>query len=270
MKKTISSEELSVLIRIEAWRMAFKAKASHMGGNFSMADILAVLYHDVLRYQSNNPSWEKRDRVVLSKGHCCAVLYACLAECGFFKKELLSDYGMDGSVLSCHVSKKVPGVELSSGSLGHGAPVAVGMALSALLQGKNYRVFAICGDGELNEGSIWEMIMFAGHHKIHNYTLIVDANKMQAMGDTKDIIDLEPISDKFRDFGWFVVDVNGHDHDQLRTAFFSDSKGKPKVIIAHTIKGHGVSFMENSLWWHYQVPYDHFYLDALKELEAKK
>ncbi len=266
----ISSEELSRRIRRDAWIMAYKAKASHMGGNFSMADIVAVLYHDIANYDCSNPKWEDRDRIVLSKGHCCAVLYACLAECGFFDKQLLDEFGSDNSIFSCHISKKVPGVELSSGSLGHGAPMAAGMAYSALLNNKKYNVYAICGDGELNEGSIWEMAMFAGQKKLNNFTVIIDANKIQAMGNTKDIIDLESISEKFKLFKWFAIDVNGHDHNDLRHAFLCEHEGKPKVIVAHTIKGHGVSFMENSLWWHYQIPFDHYYQDALVELGERK
>ena len=237
-----------------------------MGGNFSMADAITGLYHDIAKFNPKNPEDENRDRIVLSKGHCCAVLYALLAEYGFFSEEELDHFGENGSMLSCHVSCKVPGVELSSGSLGHGAAVAGGIALIGKLQNKKYHVYTICGDGECNEGSIWEMVMFAGQHKLDNFTVIIDANKMQAMGDTKDILDLEPISEKWRSFGWHAIDVDGHNHDALRAAFREDSRGKPKVIVSHTIKGHGVSFMENSLWWHYQVPFGEYYTRAIKEL----
>lgn len=262
----MTSEELAIKVKLKAWNMAYKAKASHMGGNFSMADAISVLYHDVANFDPKNPEDENRDRIVLSKGHCCAVLYALLAEYGFFSEEELDHFGENGSMLSCHVSCKVPGVELSSGSLGHGAAVAGGMALIGKLQNKNYHVYTICGDGECNEGSIWEMVMFAGQHKLDNFTVIIDANKMQAMGDTKDIIDLEPISEKWRSFGWHAIDVDGHNHDVLRGAFREDSRGKPKVIVSHTIKGHGVSFMENSLWWHYQIPFGEYYTRAIEEL----
>lgn len=262
----MTSEELSVKIRLKAWDMAYKAMASHMGGNFSVADAIAVLYHDIAQINPQNPEDENRDRIVLSKGHCCAVLYAMLAECGFFSAEELEHFGENGSMLSCHVSCKVPGVELSSGSLGHGAAVAGGMALNGKLRKKKYHVYAICGDGECNEGSMWEMIMFAGQNKLDNFTVIVDANQMQAMGNTKDIMDLEPMSEKWCSFGWHAIDVDGHDHDALRAAFKEDSEGKPKVIISHTIKGHGVSFMENSLWWHYQIPFGDYYQQAIDEL----
>lgn len=247
--------------------MAYKAKASHIGGSFSVADIIAVLYSDIAHIDPSNPQKDDRDRIILSKGHCCSVLYACLAEMGFFPKSELDSFGMNGSRLSCHISCKVPGVELSSGSLGHGAPVAAGIALAGKLRAKPYRVYTICGDGELNEGSIWEMAMFAAHNKLDNFTVIIDANGMQAMGFTKEIIDMSPLSGKFGAFGWHVADIDGHNHDELRRAFNEDSCGKPKAIIAHTVKGHGVSFMENSLWWHYQVPFSHYYQEAIDELE---
>lgn len=262
----MTSEELSVQIRLDAWEMAYKAKASHMGGNFSIADAVAVLYHDIANVDPKNPDKPDRDRIILSKGHCCAVLYACLAECGFFPKDELMTFGQNGSRLSCHISYKVPGVELSSGSLGHGAPVAAGMALHAKLHGDKYKVYALCGDGECDEGSIWEMIEFAGQNKLDNFTVLIDANQMQAMGDTKDIINLEPLSEKLNSFGWHAIDVDGHNHDALRAAFREDPEGKPKAIISHTIKGHGASFMEHSLWWHYQIPFDHYYQEAIDEL----
>ena len=264
----MTSEELAVKIKLKAWDMAYKAKASHMGGNFSVADVIAVLYHDILKFDSKNPSDENRDRVILSKGHCCAVMYAVLAECGFFPEEELKTFGENGSLLSCHISCKVPGVELSSGSLGHGAAVASGMALSGKLKHQDYHVYAICGDGECNEGSIWEMVMFAGQQRLDNFTVIIDANKMQAMGDTKDIINLESMSEKWKLFGWHAIDVDGHDHEQLRNAFKENQEGKPKVIVSHTIKGHGVSFLENSLWWHYQIPFGDYYEKAIKELKG--
>lgn len=267
--KKMKSEELSVRIKLKAWNMAYKAKASHMGGNFSVADAISVLYNDVLKIDPKNPDAPDRDRVVLSKGHCCAVLYALLADKGFFPEKQLEHFGEDGYMLSCHISNKVPGVELSSGSLGHGAAVAAGMALNAKLQNKDYHVYAICGDGECNEGSIWEMVMFAGQHQLDNFTVIIDANKMQAMGYTNNIIDLQPMSEKWRLFDWTAIDVDGHNHDELRRAFAASHDGKPKVIVSNTIKGHGVSFMESSLWWHYQVPFGDYYLKAIEELNVE-
>lgn len=266
----MTSKELSKRIRLKAWDMAYKAKSSHMGGNFSEADIIAVLYNDILKYDPQNPDDENRDRVVLSKGHCCAVLYAALAECCFFPESSLDTFGENESLFSCHVSYKVPGVELSSGSLGHGAAVAAGMALNGKLTKKDYHVYAIVGDGECDEGSIWEMVMFAGQQKLDNFTVIIDLNGMQAMGDTKDIIDHGQMSEKWRLFGWHAIDVDGHNHEELKAAFEADSKGKPKVIVAHTVKGHGVSFMENSLWWHYQIPFGDYYPKAINELMEEK
>lgn len=265
----MTSEELSIRLRLKVWDMAYKAKASHMGGNFSMADIISVLYHDVVNVNPQNPKDENRDRVILSKGHCCAIIYAVLAEYGFFSEAELEHFGENGSVFTCHVSKRVPGIEFSSGSLGHGVAVAAGIALNGKLQGRNYRAYAICGDGECDEGSVWEMAMFAGQHKLDNFTVIIDANKIQAMGDTKDIIDLQPLKEKWKLFGWTALDIDGHDHDELRKAFNAPHDGKPKVIIANTIKGHGVSFMENNLWWHYQVPFGDYYLKAIEELNAE-
>lgn len=262
----MNSEQLALQIKLDAWQMAYKAKASHMGGNFSVADVIAVLYSDVLNIDPKNPYTNDRDRVVLSKGHCCAVMYATLAELGFFPRKELLTFGANDSLLSCHISYKVPGVELSSGSLGHGAAVAAGMALNGKIKNLPYHVYAICGDGEMDEGSIWEMIMFAGQHRLDNFTIVVDCNQIQAMGNTKDIIDLRLLSDKLILFGWNTIDVNGHDHDELREAFRADSNGKPKAIISHTVKGHGVSFMEHSLWWHYQIPFSHYYQEAIDEL----
>lgn len=263
-----SSEEFAKHLRIKALDMAYKAKSSHMGGLLSEADIIAVLYHDILKYNSADPTDDSRDRFILSKGHCCAVLYSALADCGFFPVNELDHFGENGSIFPCHVSHKVPGVELSSGSLGHGCAVAAGIALNGKIRNKYYHVYTLMGDGECNEGSVWEMIMFAGHHKLDNLTIIIDANKMQAMGNTKDIIELEPFSEKLRDFKWMSLDVDGHNHDELKKAFKESNDGMPKAIIAHTIKGKGISFMENELWWHYQVPYGDYYLNGKKELEG--
>lgn len=263
----MNSEQLANRIRLKAWDMAYHAKASHMGGNFSVADVLAVLYHDIANIFPDDPMNENRDRIVLSKGHCCAVMYALLAECGFIDKGMLDGFGKNGSPLSCHISCKIPGVELSSGSLGHGAAVAAGMALNGKLKGRNYKVYAICGDGECNEGSIWEMAMFAGQNRLDNFTVIIDANKMQAMGGTKEIMDLEPLAEKWVSFGWCAIEINGHDHNEIREACMKNPAGKPKAIIAHTVKGHGISFMENSLWWHYQVPFGEYYKKGVAELE---
>ncbi len=269
---SMDSIMLSNRIRIHALDMVHAAHASHIGGMLSCADIIAVLYADVAHYDCNNPKWDRRDRVILSKGHSGAVIYAALAECNFFPIEKLKEYGQNGSQLSCHLSHRgVPGVEISTGSLGNGVCVACGMALSLKVQRKAARVFAIIGDGECNEGSVWEMAMLAAQKRLDNFTVIVDRNHMQALGFCKDIIDMEPLSDKWKSFGWSVTVVeNGHDHDQLRSAFHFESDGTPKVIIANTVKGHGVSFMENNIRWHYSDPKGDEYNEALKELREYK
>lgn len=264
----MNSTELAWNIRRHAIEMVHSAHASHIGGVLSCADILAVLYADIARYNAKNPRWEERDRIILSKGHNGVGLYAVLAECGFFSVEDLTEYGKNGSKFSCHVShKEVPGVEISTGSLGQGVCVACGMALNGKIKNKEYRVFAIVGDGECNEGSVWEMAMFAAQYKLENFTVIVDCNGMQAMGNCREIIDMEPLTEKWKSFGWETIEVfNGNDHEQLKAAFLAEHNQKPKVILARTIKGKGVSFMENQLLWHYRDPQGEEYKQAIKEL----
>lgn len=265
----LRSEELAKKIRKHSVDMVHSAKASHIGGALSCADILAVLYADVLSYKADNPNWEERDRFILSKGHNGMALYATLAECGFFPVDELKKYGVNGSNFSCHVSHKgVPGVELSTGSLGHGAGVACGMALDAKIKGKEYGVYTLVGDGECDEGSIWEIALFASQYKLDNFTIIVDRNHMQAMGKCCDVMCTEPFKEKWQSFGWYVVEVqDGNNHSQLRKAFTQHCTGKPRVIICNTIKGKGVSFMENALLWHYRDPQGEFYEEAIRELE---
>ncbi len=263
------SEELARKIRIHSIEMVHKAHASHIGGALSVADAIAVLYADVAKYNPKDPKWEGRDRIILSKGHNGVAIYSALAECGFFPVEELEKYGENGSPFSCHVShKEVPGVEISTGSLGHGVCVACGMALDAKLKGRTNRVYAFVGDGECNEGSVWETAMLAAHHKLDNFTVIVDRNNMQAMGDCKDIINMNPFGEKWKAFGWHVCEVqDGNNHEMLKHAYDESSYGKPKVIIANTIKGKGVSFMENNILWHYRDPQGDFFEQAIKELQ---
>lgn len=270
--RRMNSIELAWKIRRHAIDMVYSAHASHIACILSCADILAILYNDVARINPKQPTAENRDRVILSKGHAGVAIYAVLAECNFFDVEKLMEYGKDGSAFSCHVShKNIPGVELSTGSLGHGIGVACGMALNAKLRNKLYHVYAIVGDGECNEGSVWEAAMLAAQHKLYNFTVIIDCNGMQAMGWCRDIINLEPLSEKWQAFGWKVLDIkDGNDHVALKQAFNLPHDGKPKVIIAHTIKGKGVSFMENDILWHYRDPRDENYEKALAELEAKR
>ena len=251
--------------------MISHAHASHLGGVLSCADIVAVLYGEVANLNPSNPKDPNRDRIVLSKGHNGVAVYVTLAELGFFEKKLLETYGDNGGIFSCHIShKNVPGVELSTGSLGQGVCVACGMAVAAKRQNKSHKVYAIVGDGECNEGSVWEMAMLAAQQKLDNFTVIIDRNYQQAMGRIEEVIDTEPFAEKWRTFGWHVVDVpDGNNHELLRKAFAESSQGKPKVIIARTVKGKGVSFMEDNLLWHYRDPQGECFENALKEVEEK-
>ena len=266
-----SSEELARRIRLHALRMTSSGGSSHIGAIFSMADIVAVLYGYALHVDPARPDWPDRDRFILSKGHAGAGVYAALAERGFFPVEWLSRHYQNGSDLSGHVSHKgIPGVELSTGSLGHGLPVATGMALAAKLDGRAHRVVALLSDGECDEGSNWEAILFAAHHQLDNLVVIVDYNKIQSLGPVSETLALEPFADKWRAFGWSVVEVDGHDHPALRAAWdgLPATPGRPTCILAHTVKGKGVSFMEHAVLWHYRTARGHELDAALAELEG--
>ena len=269
MLSDIKTQELARKVRIHAVKMVNKGGSSHIGSVLSIVDILAALYGRVMQYRSNEPKWVNRDRFILSKGHAGAGVYAVLAECGFFNIAELDKHYQDGSIFSGHVSHKgVPGVELSTGSLGHGLPVASGMALAAKIDKKSHKIFVVMSDGELDEGSNWEAFMFASHHELNNLTAIIDRNKLQSMKTTEETLSLEPLRDKLIAFGWNVIEVDGHNHDELFSAIDSDTK-KPKVIIANTIKGKGVSFMENEIAWHYRTPSGELFDQAMKELGEK-
>ena len=252
--------------------MVYKANASHIGTCLSMADILAVLYGETLNVDPAFPSWPERDRLIISKGHGAAILYAILAEKGFFPIDWLDSYCLEGSPLLGHVSHKVPGVELSTGSLGHGLPVACGMALAAKSDSEKHRIFVVLSDGELDEGSNWESIMFASHHKLDNLVAIVDCNKLQGFGYTKDVLDLDSLSDKWESFGWAVKKIDGHNHQQIKDSLkkIPLKQTVPTVILADTVKGKGVSFMENRLEWHYKSPNEVQLRQALLELGEGK
>ncbi|MBC9034085.1 transketolase [Sphingomonas sp. JC676] len=243
-------------IRRLSLEMVTRARASHIGSALSIADIVAALYGEVMRFNPANWSWADRDRLLLSKGHACVAIYAALADAGFFPVELLQDYGRDGSMLMHHISHKVPGVEFSTGSLGHGLPFGTGKALAAKRQGKDWRTFVILGDGEMAEGSNWEAMMFAAHHGLDNLVGIVDYNKLQSLTTVAKTLGLEPLADKVAAFGWGVREVDGHDHRAIADALARGpwESGKPSMLIAHTIKGKGVSFMEDQVAWHYRNP----------------
>jgi transketolase len=250
--------------------MVHAANASHIGSCLSMADILAVLYTRILKLDPANPADPDRDRFILSKGHATAILYAALAERGFFQPAELSTYCSDGSRLTGHISHGVPGVEVSTGSLGHGLPIAVGMALASKADRRTSRVFCMLSDGECDEGSNWEAILFAPHHRLDNLVVIVDFNKIQSFGRVSEVLPLEPFADKWRAFGWRTLEIDGHDLGQIERAFENAQSvvHKPTVLIAHTIKGRGVSFMEDRLEWHYKSPSVEQLAQALAEVGA--
>jgi transketolase len=262
------SQKFANQVRTEVVKMIAAAKASHIGGALSMADLLSVLYGEILRVKPEQPDWPERDRFILSKGHSCTGVYATLALRGFFPLAELATYGQDGSRLMSHISHKVPGVEFSTGSLGHGLGFACGKALAAQRQKKNWRVFTMLSDGELDEGSNWEAILFAPHHRLDNLVAIVDYNKIQSLGDVKDVLDLHPLAEKFRAFNWAVKEIDGHNHDEISAALktLPFASGKPSCLIAHTVKGNGVDYMENKLLWHYRTPNAEQVAAALKQI----
>lgn len=264
-----SPEAFAKQLRIDAVRMVAAAHASHIGGCLSAADLLAHVYGGFLKIDPQSPRWEQRDRFFLSKGHAAAILYAALAECGFFPVVELGSYCKEGSRLTGHVTTSVPGVELSTGSLGHALAVACGVALAAKRSGHQYRAVVLLSDGELDEGSNWEAILFAGHHKLDNLIAIVDYNAIQSFGRVDEVLSLDPLADKFRSFGWTPKEIDGHDHKQISDALKSlpFASGAPSVLIAHTIKGKGIDFMENDLAWHYRSPNAEQLERALRELE---
>ncbi|MEO7966933.1 MAG: transketolase [Gemmatimonadaceae bacterium] len=265
------SRELARRIRRHALEMTSRGGSSHIASVLSIADIVAVLYADVLRVDPRKPTWRDRDRFILSKGHAGAAVYAALAEVGFFPLERLREHYQDGSLLSGHISHKgMPGVELSTGSLGHGLPVAAGMALGAQLDRRENRVVTLLSDGECDEGSNWEAALFAAHHRLSKLAAIVDYNKLQSIGSVEETLGLEPFADKWRAFGWRVREVDGHDHDALRIALRdSDESSRPLCIIAHTVKGKGISFMEHSVLWHYRTARGAEFDAAMRELDTE-
>jgi transketolase len=268
VKNAVDTRQLAKKLRASAVRMTHKARASHVGSCLSMADLLAVLYGAVLRFDPKRPSWPDRDRFLLSKGHAGAIVYAALAETGFFPRDWLDRYCEDGSPLAGHISHHdVPGVEASTGSLGHGLSIGCGMALAGRADRKDYQVFVMLSDGECDEGSTWEAVLFAGHHKLRNLTVIVDCNGIQSLGYVKDILDLKPFPEKWQSFGWQVEEIDGHNHDAIHSALAGANSAAPRVIIAHTVKGKGVSFMEDQLAWHYKSVNEQQLANALREIE---
>ena len=259
-------------IRCHAVQMTNRGGSSHIGSILSIADILSVLYGSVLSVDPGNPGWEGRDRFILSKGHSGAGVYAALAEAGFFPVSELANHYQNGSVLSGHVFHKgVPGVELSTGSLGHGLGVGVGMAMAGKIRGEDHRVIVLLSDGECDEGSNWEAILFSGHHRLSNLTAIFDFNGLQSLDSVAETIGLEPFGAKLRAFGWDVFEVDGHDVAELTDVLGQRTLGSenPSAVIARTIKGKGVSFMEHSVLWHYRSPQGDEFSAAMDELGCR-
>ena len=264
----MSNSAVAESIRRGALHMVHNAKASHIGSALAIADITAVLYARILHLQAPENAGASRDRFILSKGHACVAVYAALAEVGIIPKEQLATYGQDHSILMNHISHQVPGVEFSTGSLGHGLPFGVGKALAAKRKHEDWRTFVLMSDGELDEGSNWEAMLFAAHHHLDNLVAIIDYNKLQSLTTVTQTLGLEPLVDKFTAFGWSVREVDGHDHDALERELCNVpwTPGKPSILIAHTVKGKGVSFMENKVEWHYRSPNAEELAQALVEL----
>lgn len=264
----IDSIDLARRMRMRSLQMVYQAQASHIGSALSICDIVAILYAKILRLAPSEKAAPDRDRFILSKGHACVAVYAALAETGFLPVEDLFSYGQDHSLLMNHISHKVPGVEFSTGSLGHGLPFGVGKALAAKKSEESWRVAVLLSDGELGEGSNWEAMMFAAHHQLDNLVAIVDYNKLQSLTTVDQTVGIEPLADKARAFGWAVREVDGHDHVALQKILSSSpwEADKPSFLIAHTIKGKGVSFMENLVEWHYKSPTSEQLAQALEEL----
>lgn len=273
----MTSEQLAWKIRRHGVEMTHLSGGGHIASIMSVADIIAVLYTEILNINPENPKWEERDRMVLSKGHAGASIYAALAENGFFSVDELKTHYADGSRLSGHVSHHLPGVDFSTGSLGHGLSAAAGMAYALKKDGKSQRVFTVLGDGECNEGSVWEAALFANHFRLNNLVAIVDYNHMQSLDFSDNTLEVVDFSKKWSAFGWNVIEINGNDHGELRRAFSkadeyrNDENHKPTVIIANTVKGYGVSFMQNDILWHYRFPHNGWEYDcAVTELYEKK
>ena len=247
-------DKRSIDLRRTIVQMVNRASRGHLGSALSLVEILRVLFDSVLKYDAKNPSWPERDRFILSKGHGCLALYALLADKGFFSTEELWSFSRFDSILGGHPEPKTPGVELSTGSLGHGLPVGVGMAIHAQRTKSKHRVFVVLGDGECDEGTVWEAAMAASKHKLDNLVALIDYNKQQSYGSTYEVLDLEPFTEKWRAFGFGVREVDGHDVDAIGQVLASTpaERGKPTAVICHTVKGKGIGFAEGNLGWHHR------------------
>ena len=271
MLDLIDLKRLSIRLRRDTLGIIYGAGGGHTGGSLSSLDILITLYFHVMRHDPANPSWEERDRFVLSKGHSVEGYYCVLAEAGYFPKEELATYGKFNSRLYGHPTMKVPGVEMPTGALGHGLSAAVGMAIASKRGGEPYRVFVLMGDGEQAEGSVWEAAMAASHYRLDNLVAVIDYNKLQISGDVDTVMKISSLSERWRSFGWTVHEVEGNEIERLVELFDGLPKGSesPHLVVAHTTKGKGVSFIENNASWHHRVPSKDEYEKAMEELNAK-
>jgi transketolase len=267
-QRTQALHNISLHIRRQLITTIYGAGIGHVGGDFSVTDILVTLFNAVLHIDPAQPNLAERDRFLLSKGHCAAALYSTLADCGFFSPERLHHFAGPLSPLNGHPNRnKVPGVETNTGPLGHGLPVGVGCATAAQMLGQNWRTFVVLGDGELQEGSNWEAAMYASQRQLGSLTAIVDRNLLQQGASVADTNDIEPLADKWRAFGWEVLTIDGHSFGDLYQVLTARSQGRPRAIIANTIKGKGVSFMENGIEWHHKLPSADQLKAALEELK---
>ncbi len=260
-------------LRKDVVDMIVAGKGGHIGGDMSMMDVLVTLYFKVMNISPENQNDPNRDRFVLSKGHSVEALYAVLAKKGFFPIEkVIAEFSKFGSPFIGHPNNKLPGIEMNSGSLGHGLPVAVGMALAGKLDRASYRVYTVMGDGELAEGSVWEGAMSASHYKLDNLCAVVDRNRLQISGTTEEVMHQDDLQSRFEAFGWNVIQVDGHDYDALEAAFVlaASTKGKPTLLIANTIKGYGSALMENKAGWHHHLPNEEEYRQIVADLAARK
>ena len=269
MKDIKKMEEKAKKIRREILIMTTKAGSGHPGGSMSAADLVVALYYGKMRINPKNPKSEDRDRFVLSKGHCSPLMYAVLADLGFFPEPELKNFRKLGSILQGHIDIKVPGIEMSAGSLGQGLSFANGIALGARLDNKKFKIYTMLGDGEMQEGQIWEAAMASSHYNLDNVCAILDNNGLQIDGPNKEVMNVEPVKEKFEAFGWNTIEIDGHNYKQIFEALSEADKvkGKPTIIIAHTIKGKGVSFMENNVEFHGKALTEEQLKQALKELE---
>ena len=272
-QRTCTYEELAQAVRWDIIEMIYRAKMGHPGSSLSCVEILVALYlGDIMNVDPKNPKWSERDRFVLSKGHASPTLYSVLARRGFFSREVLKTFRQTGSILTAYPDMSTPGVDMESGSLGNGISTAVGMAISAKLRGQTYKTYCVLGDGELQEGIVWEAAMCAAHHKLDNLIAFVDRNRLQITGTVADVMDISPLEEKWHGFGWNVITIDGHSFGDIFAAveLAQRHQGTPTVIIPNTVKGKGVSYMENVLKWHRSVITDEEYQQAIREIDARE